>query len=99
MRENESSNNRTEQEKDKIRIRYQGVNQDEIDLIPALPQASFYEDKSEKRVAIYVRVSTDDPRQTTSFELQRNHYMDMVNRHEGWRLVEIYADEGILDSI
>lgn len=95
MRENETQIKNTENQKDKIRIRYQGINPDEIDLIPAVPQENFYEDRSEKRVAIYVRVSTDDPRQTSSYELQKNHYTDMVNRHEGWILVEIYADEGI----
>ena len=86
---------KNESKKDKIRKRYQGLNPDEIDIIPALPKESFFEDRSEKRVAIYVRVSTDDPRQTSSFELQKNHYTDLVERHEGWKLVEIYADEGL----
>ncbi|MCL2662669.1 MAG: recombinase family protein [Oscillospiraceae bacterium] len=81
--------------KDAIRKRYQGLNPDEIDVIPALPKESFFEDRSEKRVAIYVRVSTDDPRQTSSYELQKNHYTDLVEKHEGWNLVEIYADEGL----
>ena len=40
-------------------------------------------------------ISTDDPNQTSSYELQKNHYMDVVSRHEGWELQEIYADEGI----
>lgn len=48
-----------------------------------------------KRVAVYVRVSTDDPRQTTSFEIQKNYYEDLVQKHENWTLVDIYADEGI----
>jgi DNA invertase Pin-like site-specific DNA recombinase len=95
MLENETPLKSAENKKDKIRARYQGVNPDEINLIPAIPQKNFHEDKKEKRVAIYVRVSTDDPRQTSSYELQKNHYTDMVNRHEGWKLIEIYADEGI----
>jgi len=45
-------------------------------------------------VAIYVRVSTDDPRQTTSFELQKKYYDDLVAKHENWNLIQIYADEG-----
>ncbi|NLG05261.1 MAG: recombinase family protein [Clostridia bacterium] len=81
--------------KDKIRQRYKGIDFDELDFIPALPQASIMEDSSLKRIAVYVRVSTDDPRQTSSYELQKNHYMDVIKRHPNWVLVEIYADEGI----
>ncbi len=94
MNNNKKAENRLSQ-KEKIRRRYTGVNVDELDVIPALPQTSFYDDESEKRVAVYARVSTDDPRQTSSYELQKNHYQDVVSRHPGWRLVEIYADEGI----
>lgn len=82
-------------QKEKIRQRYKGVDIDELDVIPALPQANFYEYQREKRVAVYARVSTDDPRQTSSYELQKNHYQDMVSRHVGWKLIDIYADEGI----
>jgi DNA invertase Pin-like site-specific DNA recombinase len=82
-------------QKEKIRNKYKGVNPDELDIIPAIPQAGLYDDKNEKRVAVYARVSTDDPSQTSSYELQKNHYMDLVNQHAGWKLVDIYADEGI----
>ena len=52
--------------------------------------------KTEKEItAIYVRVSTDDPRQTTSFELQKQYYDEFVKRHPKWKLVKSYADEGI----
>lgn len=87
--------NYSEIKKEKIRNKYKGINQDELDVIPAIPQVSFYEDKQVKRVAVYVRVSTDDPRQTSSYELQRNHYMDVVSDNIYWKLVDIYADEGI----
>ncbi len=49
-------------------------------------------DEREKRVGVYVRVSTDDPRQTSSFELQRNHYTDLIDRYPNWKLYRIYAD-------
>ena len=42
-----------------------------------------------------MRVSTDDVRQTTSFELQKKYYEDFVVKHPKWKLVKIYADEGI----
>lgn len=87
--------NNSEIQKAKIRSKYKGINQDELDIIPAIPQVNFYEDKQEKRVAVYARVSTDDPRQTSSYELQKNHYIDVVNKNVGWKLVDIYADEGI----
>ena len=82
-----------EEQKEKIRQRYKGVNPDELDFIPATPTENFYEDTTEKRVAVYARVSTDDPRQTSSYELQKNHYMDVIDRHAGWKLMHIYADE------
>lgn len=94
MKENEEHLSGDEQ-KARIRQRYKGISTDELDVIPAIPQTNFYEDRKEKRVAVYARVSTDDPRQTSSYELQKNHYQDVVSRHPGWQLQEIYADEGI----
>lgn len=94
MKETEGALKTTAQ-KEKIRARYKGVNIDELDIIPATPLENFYEDTSEKRVAVYARVSTGDPRQTTSYELQKNYYTETIERHLGWNLVEIYADEGI----
>ena len=87
--------NYSDSKKEKIRKRYKGVSLDELDVIPAIPQVNLHEDTKEKRVAVYARVSTDDIRQTSSYELQKNHYLDVINRHKGWKLVEIYADEGI----
>lgn len=84
-----------EERKAKIRERYKGIDPNELDVIPAIKPADFYSDKSNKRVAVYARVSTDDPNQTSSYELQKNHYTDVVSRHEGWELSQIYADEGI----
>ena len=78
-----------------IRERYRGVSEDVLDVIPATPQEDFYRSEQHKRVAVYARVSTDDPNQTSSYELQKNHYEDMVNRRANWDLVDIYADEGI----
>lgn len=81
------------EEKEKIRARYAGT--DGVTLIPARLQPGLLEDMQEKRVAVYARVSTGDPRQTSSYELQKNHYQDVVNRHPGWKLAGLYADEGI----
>ena len=81
--------------KARIRERYKGISIDELDVIPALPSAGLDDALHTKRVAVYARVSTDDPRQTSSYELQKNHYQDVVSRHAGWELTNIYADEGI----
>lgn len=84
-----------ESEKEKIRNRYKGISQDMLETIPAVEHVDILHDDSEKRVGVYVRVSTDDPRQTSSFELQRNHYTDLIDRYPNWHLYDIYADEGI----
>ena len=64
-------------------------------MIPALPQEDIFAVENEQRVAVYARVSTDDPRQTSSYELQKNHYHDVISKSPNWKLVQIYADEGI----
>lgn len=95
MGESESKAEQTSKQKARIRERYRGVDLDKLEIIPAIEKADFYHDESEKRVAVYARVSTDDPRQTSSYELQKNYYTDFVSQHPNWHLVEIYADEGI----
>ena len=95
MKENEEKLRDTQLIKQRIRERYKGVSEDVLDVIPATPQEDFYKSEVQKRVAVYARVSTDDPNQTSSYELQKNHYEDMVSRRANWELVDIYADEGI----
>lgn len=94
MTENEK-HMKSDERKKKIRERYRGIDKDELELIPAREIVSLKEDTSHKRVAAYCRVSTDDPNQTTSYELQKNHYEDYIREQPGWELVDIYADEGI----
>ena len=87
--------NKNSIKKEEIRQRVQNADTTDIEIIPAKPQVSFLKDTSEKRVAIYARVSTDDVRQTSSYEIQRKHYSDFVAERANWILVDIYADEGI----
>lgn len=84
-----------EEQKAKIRRRYQGVDPSLIECIPGKPQIDFYDNDTHQRVAVYVRVSTGDPNQTSSYELQKKYYEEFVVRHPNWTLVKIYADEGI----
>lgn len=61
-----------EQEKIRIRQRYKGIeNKEDIVVLPCIEESSFYDDTRHKRVAVYVRVSTDSVQQTTSYELQK----------------------------
>lgn len=84
------------EEKNRTRKRMRAtVDPDKYEYIPAEKSADFYDSDVQQRVLIYVRVSTDDVRQTTSFELQKKYYEDYVRHHDNWELVEIYADEGI----
>ncbi len=95
MIDQEKRNSR-QKEKEKVRRRMHAkVDPANYEYFPAKKTADYYDTDVEQRVAIYVRVSTDDIRQTTSYELQKKYYEDFVNDHNNWTLVGIYADEGI----
>ncbi len=46
-------------------------------------------------VAVYCRVSTDRPEQSSSFENQQSYFTAYIRQHPEWTLYRIYADEGI----
>ena len=48
-----------------------------------------------KRVAAYVRVSTDDDEQIQSFNSQKQYYQEKISKNKEWVMVGIYADEAI----
>ena len=81
--------------KQKIRERYRNARDDSIVVIPAKPKDNIFHSDTKKRVAVYARVSTDGINQTSSYELQRNYYEEMIKSRENWTMVDIYADEGI----
>lgn len=64
--------------KQKIRDRYKGVDASELEVIPAKAVEGFGESTSVRRVAAYVRVSTDNDEQTSSYELQKNYYTEYI---------------------
>ncbi|MCX4371649.1 MAG: recombinase family protein [Dysosmobacter sp.] len=47
------------------------------------------------RVAAYCRVSSDSADQKHSYAAQIRAYTDEIGAHEGWELVDVYADEGL----
>lgn len=53
------------------------------------------EEAPKLRVAAYCRVSTETDEQATSYEAQIEHYTDYIEKHPGWELAGIYADDGI----
>ncbi|MBM6668791.1 recombinase family protein [Lacrimispora saccharolytica] len=51
--------------------------------------------KKKLKVAAYARVSTDKEDQANSLLSQRTYFADYITHHEGWKLSEVYYDEGI----
>ena len=84
-----------EAHKDEVRKIIRSADSSKVTIIPANKKEDLFADASPRNVAIYARVSTDSEQQTYSFEWQQKYYTDFVNRHEGWNLVRIFADEGI----
>lgn len=93
-----TDNKREERERKKERIRkkyHAEVDPNYYEFIPAKKPIDYWDNDTNQRVAIYVRVSTDNVQQTTSYELQKKYYEDFVVHHPNWTLVKIYSDEGI----
>lgn len=91
-----SKRNEKEELRERTRRRmHVNIDPENYEFIPEKKRNDYYDNNSEQLVGIYVRVSTDDVRQTTSFELQKKYYEDFVIKHPKWKLVKIYADEGI----
>lgn len=89
---------RASQERERARVRKRtnvSIDQDNYQYFPEKKQIDYYDNDVHQRVAVYARVSTDNVKQTTSYELQKKYYKDFVLKHPNWTLVKIYADEGI----
>lgn len=95
MLESEANVSNKELRREKIRERYKGSNSELLEVIPGKKAADFYDDV-ERRVAVYVRVSTDNLQQTSSYELQKNYYEEKVSKNPNWTLVGIYADATVI---
>ena len=84
-----------EQKKERVRRRIRAATDPEnYSYTPETERTDYVKADEFQRVGIYARVSTDDPAQTSSFELQQKYYLDLVARHSKWVLVKIYSDEG-----
>ena len=47
------------------------------------------------RVAAYCRVSSDSADQLHSYAAQIRNYTEVIEKHDGWKLIDVYADEGL----
>ena len=94
MTENEKkADNLTRRQK--IAERYKGVDPSMLEVIPAEMDESINIAEQKLKVAAYVRVSTENDEQKSSFELQSNDFTNRINANPNWEFVGIYADEGI----
>lgn len=81
--------------KGEIREKYRGVDPSEIEVIPATEDVNVDIENRRMKVAAYVRVSTQNDEQTSSFELQVNDFTKRINDNPNWEFAGIYSDEGI----
>lgn len=82
-------------QREELRQLYQREETTAARYIPAKPKIDIYGGGRMFRVCAYCRVSTDNDAQLSSFELQQQHYQQLVGNHPNWDLRHIYADEGI----
>ena len=85
----------SEDRREELRQIYQSTDTKAAAFIPAKPKVDIYGDGKVFRVCAYCRVSTGNDEQLSSFELQQQHYKQLVDTHGNWELKHIYADEGI----
>lgn len=53
------------------------------------------EEKPKLKVAAYCRVSTDSDEQATSYDVQVEHYTNLIKKNDDWEFAGIFADDGI----
>ena len=80
--------------RDAIREAYTQPQRD-VKVIPARRDLIPEGEKKKLRVCAYCRVSTEEESQEGSYELQVQHYTQMIHDNPEWEYVDIYADEGI----
>lgn len=67
-----------------------------VRIIPANPDLQpFASTKRQKNTCAYARVSTEAEEQQNSYEVQIEYYKHKILSNKEWKLVDIYADEGI----
>ena len=85
----------SEDRKQKIKERYKGIDPSMLEVIPAKEIEALDTTDRILKVAAYVRVSTDNDEQKSSYELQVNEFTDQIKANPRWEFAGIYSDEGI----
>ena len=75
------------------------VREPQVIVIPARAEVKNNIFQRQLNVAAYCRVSTDEDEQETSFETQISYYTEKINCSADWRMVGIFADEGITGTV
>ena len=89
-----TANSENKRQEKKARIQKAFANAASVEVIPATA-ANSSNDGVILRVAAYCRVSTYEEAQASSFELQVQHYRELIENNPKWELVGIYSDEGV----
>ena len=79
----------------KIENRYKGIDTSRLIVIPATASDETALEEKALKVAAYVRVSTENDEQKSSYELQVNEFTERINSNPHWEFAGIYSDEGI----
>jgi len=67
-----------------------------IEIIPAsVEKSQKIKERKNLKVAAYCRVSTDHEEQVTSYRTQIEFYTMKINERPNWKMVRIFADEGL----
>ena len=62
---------------------------------PAIPAVKTSISEKTVRVAAYIRVSSTNPAQEDSYEMQERYFMSLLAGNAGWTSAGIYSDHGI----
>ena len=90
-----ASEKATTDSKQKIRSRYKGIDPSQLEVIPDIATDEIALEQRPLKVAAYVRVSTENDEQTSSYELQVNDFTERIKANPNWEFAGIYSDEGI----
>ena len=75
--------------KERISERYKGVDPSVLEVIPAKPIDEINVADRTLKVAAYVRVSTENDEQKSSYELQVNDFTDRIKGNPNWEFAGI----------
>ena len=62
---------------------------------PSMPTVKTSISEKTVRVAAYIRVSSTNPAQEDSYEMQERYFMSLLAGNAGWTSAGIYSDHGI----